>query len=527
MEKRLTFYQSLILNKIPFLLSLEDREKFSPTYGCFDRTYWQWKFMDFPCTRYQEALFSISYVYSHNFENNIYYRNRRLLEWIEAGFIFLRKIQHKDGSFDEAYPFERSFVATGFNLFYLTEVFLLIQKYIGETTRRQILQSLKKAAEWIIKNDETHAFISNHRLGACAGLYNLSKILGEKKFEQGCWEIWDTVRDKQSADGWFSEYGGADPGYLTQGIYYAAVLYEKSKNKEVFDALGKVLDFIKYFIHPDGSIGGEYGSRNTEFYFPGGFEILAKYYPIAETICRKMIPPIKQYRVPHIDNVDVYNMIPILNSTITGCLFCTQNNHTELLPYYSSSDFTKIFSDFKIYVRKLNNLYIIIGISKGGVVKVYDIEKGELLQSLAGIFGEINGRIVTSQFIHRKDFTTKIDNNMISIKGPLIFANLSKMSPFKMMVLRFMGWFFGFSGFAARYIKRVIVYNLIFRKRNTKWSFERIISIDMQEGIKVVTKTYGLPEGLFEEMKIHTSYHMGSSKYYKFSDLFTGRQEWL
>ena len=99
-KERIKIYQSLILEKIPSLLSLQDRERFSPTYGCFDRTYWQWKFIDFPGARFQEALFALCYVYANNFKDNIFFHNPKLLEWIEAGFLFYKKIQHKDGSFD-------------------------------------------------------------------------------------------------------------------------------------------------------------------------------------------------------------------------------------------------------------------------------------------------------------------------------------------------------------------------------------------------------------------------------------------
>ena len=37
--------------------------------------------------------------------------------------------------------------------------------------------------------------------------------------------------------------------------------------------------FTSYFVHPDGSFGGEYGSRNTYSFFPHGFELIAKWFP--------------------------------------------------------------------------------------------------------------------------------------------------------------------------------------------------------------------------------------------------------
>ena len=35
--------------------------------------------------------------------------------------------------------------------------------------------------------------------------------------------------------------------------------------------LHKMIEFLSYFIHPNGSVGGEYGSRSTTFFVPYGF----------------------------------------------------------------------------------------------------------------------------------------------------------------------------------------------------------------------------------------------------------------
>ena len=518
-KERIKIYQSLILEKIPSLLSLQDRERFSPTYGCFDRTYWQWKFIDFPGARFQEALFALCYVYANNFKDNIFFHNPKLLEWIEAGFLFYKKIQHKDGSFDEAYPYERSFVATGFTLFYLTEAFIVIRVYFKKDIQEEILTTFDKAGKWLLENSETHAFISNHRAGTAVGLYNLSKLMSDNRYEKRCWDIWETIKNNQSVDGWYNEYGGADPGYLTQGIYYTAVMYLKSKNDEVLHSLRKAIDFIKYFIHPDGTIGGEYGSRNTEFYFPGGFEILSQYSPIAETICKTLLPYVKEMKIPCLNSVDIYNIMPILNSVVSGCIFFCPNLETKPIPYSLESDFIKVFDDFKICVRKSGNLYTVIGISKGGVIKVYDIERTKLILSSVGVFGEKGDRILTSQCFHKKELQFNINDNMIMIEGFIYHANYALLSPLKMVLFRILSLLSGLSNSGSRYLKKLIVYLLISRDRRTKWKFKRIITFDELKGASVHTEIDGLPEVIFKEMEIHTSYHMGSSKYYKHSDL--------
>ena len=49
-------YAERILANLPRLLGRIDREPLSPTAGCADRTYWAWKFVDFPAPRFQEAV---------------------------------------------------------------------------------------------------------------------------------------------------------------------------------------------------------------------------------------------------------------------------------------------------------------------------------------------------------------------------------------------------------------------------------------------------------------------------------------
>ena len=97
---------------MPRLLSRMDREAPSKTYGAFDRTYWSWKFTDFSGSRFQEAIYALTWFYTTPFSGNIYNGNERVHEWIITGFKYWQSLQHADGSFDEAYPYERSLAAT-------------------------------------------------------------------------------------------------------------------------------------------------------------------------------------------------------------------------------------------------------------------------------------------------------------------------------------------------------------------------------------------------------------------------------
>jgi hypothetical protein len=117
-------YRKYLLTGMPHILSALDRDKYSPTYGCFDREYWAWATKEFANVDLQRAVFPLSMVYLNNFEGNIYYKNREILENIKAGICYWTYIMHKDGSFDHLYPNEHSFVGVGFTLLKVGQEFL-------------------------------------------------------------------------------------------------------------------------------------------------------------------------------------------------------------------------------------------------------------------------------------------------------------------------------------------------------------------------------------------------------------------
>ena len=67
------------------MLSWQDREPLSQTYGCFDRTYWAWKFTDFPGARFQEGVYTLAHLYTSPWTDNRLRGDARVLAWLRAG----------------------------------------------------------------------------------------------------------------------------------------------------------------------------------------------------------------------------------------------------------------------------------------------------------------------------------------------------------------------------------------------------------------------------------------------------------
>src|SRR5262249_35195614 len=127
---------------------------------------------------------------------------------------------------------------------------------------------LARAGDWLYWNDERHGVLSNHLAASAAALYVIYRLTGEARFERRCWYFVQRIYDHQSREGWYEEYGGADPGYQTHGTFYLAWLWHYTHDAMLQASLERAVAFLKYFVHPNGTLGGEYGSRNTEFYFP-------------------------------------------------------------------------------------------------------------------------------------------------------------------------------------------------------------------------------------------------------------------
>ena len=115
-----------IKKNISKLLSLLDRNKYSKTYGCFDREYWHYKSKYFFNGMNQCYILSLALLYTINIEGNYLYRNKRVRELIVKAIHFTFSHIHKDGSLDEHYYNEHSIVATSFVLYAITETIIIL-----------------------------------------------------------------------------------------------------------------------------------------------------------------------------------------------------------------------------------------------------------------------------------------------------------------------------------------------------------------------------------------------------------------
>lgn len=410
-------YQRVSFQMLPRLLSLLDRNRLSESFGCFDRNFWHYKMVsDFPSAIWQQGVLSLSLIYRHSFDGNIYFENPNLLEWIRAGCKFWANLQNKDGSFNEWYPGEHSYVATAFTAYGVSESLLLLDEKPDP-----VLSALIKAGRWLAKNRDE--LVANHTAGSIIALYNIYLLTNEKSFKDAAEEKLERLVRLQNSEGWFPEYGGADIGYLSLSIDYLAKYYKKTKDIRAKEAIGKALDFLVYFIHPDGSSGGEYGSRNTTWLMPHGLFILANDFKEARYIGslteKRLIDDLSRYD----DRYLVFFFLP--DYIQAGLEFKkVEANHEECnagLEFKKAeantkeyNQFTKHFPSAGLFSKKTREYHIICSLKKNGVLRLFSGER--LVLSDSGYFGRLGKRVITSAWLNHKTEVNFMDEKSLIIR---------------------------------------------------------------------------------------------------------------
>jgi hypothetical protein len=511
MGARRELYSKVVIEEVPRLLSLLDRDEESITYGCFDRWYWQYKVIDFPCARFQEACLTLSLLYKNEYPGNLYRHNKKIRDWAFASMEFWSKIQNRDGSFNEAYPNEHSFVATAFSTYAISESLILLE---GRKEYNEVFEGLIKAADWLTRNDEILA--TNQEAGAVAALYNVYKLTGEKEYLEDIERKLEIISDNQSEEGWFYEYGGPDFGYLSLGIDYLAKYYHRSHDERVTDLLKKSVSFLTNFIHPNGTIGGQYGSRNTEYLIPHGFEIFGRKFPLALAISDIFLKSLATGNGISPATLDdryfVYNGYSYLQAYDDYAL----REEEAKLP---TGPINVFFPDSKLLVRRTETYQTIVGAAKGGVLKIYDLKTNKHFYSDSGFFGILaNGKEVTTQWLD-SDIEVVNSEERIKINGNFFLVSSKRLSPLKTIALRGSGLCLGWSSTFARGIKKYLRGLLIRNAKKLPIEFEREI-IFKEDHITVLDRV--LSKEKFDALYLgenFTPIHVSSSKYFLLQDL--------
>lgn len=195
------------------------------------------------------------------------------MESIKSGLLYWCTIQNKDGSFNEYYQNDRSFCPTAFTTYAAAQTYYFSRGIFSDTEQVRIETALYKSDTWLAKHSFPEA--QNQMIASLNALYYSAEVLDSNVLRDWFRKRKEEVLNAQDKEGWFPEYNGADIGYSFMALDLFANYLDQNEDEEVIVAVTKLIRFIIRFIHPDGTVGGTYGSRCTSHVVPYGINFFA------------------------------------------------------------------------------------------------------------------------------------------------------------------------------------------------------------------------------------------------------------
>jgi hypothetical protein len=457
--------------QIPKILTLLDRNPHSPTYGCFDRNFWHYKIVDFPSGMAQEFVFPLALAYDTDIPDNPFYRQVVICDWVEAGILYAARSAHPDGSCDDYFPFERAGGAAAFSLLACIESYTLLG-----LQNPTALRFFEKRADWLAHHHESGR-LTNHQALIVLCLELLSRLLETSKWENAIAQRLERVFSWQNPEGWFQEYEGCDPGYHTLTISCLARVYELRPTARLKDAIAKAVILAEHFVHPDGSYGGEYTSRNTYNFFPHGFELVGKWLPQALSINDRFLMGLEKglgacYADDHIIGHHTWNYLLAWRDFAP--------NRPQLPPRPTGRLW---LPEARILIDRRHNTELYLALNKGGVFKLF--RDGQLVASDTQFSLLVSEGGKLKNAVGHAIGTYKIDlsEDEIVIGGHLGWAKQKQMTPLNLLILRVVMLTVG--RFFPNLIRKLLQKLLITGKTNAPFRFSR--QLRWQDGRWCVT----------------------------------------
>jgi len=425
----MNIYKEILKQNLPRLLCLYNLDPCSSAYGCGDRLHWGWKISDFSNGTMQGGVHALSIGHKLGLiENEVY-----ILNAIDAVIMAIGNIRGRNGSLVEAYPGENSLCVTAQVAFDVLSAINHLQNHLRDDQKLAYLDIVRPLITFITRHNEDHAIISNHLATAAAAILLWNTLTGETS--DRFFEFLNLIYKSQSEEGWYQEYEGADPGYQTLCTYYLLSIFEITQDEKLLESLHKSAAFLKYFVHPDGTIGGVYGSRNTEVYYPGGIVGLAPFVNDFAIIARGLQEGIvnQNHILPH--SIDIGNFIPLLNAYAVAAVYydhCREVIQNAQEPPAYKDQFVINFKDCGLYLHSTSKYYAIVNYKKGGTLKVFDKKLEQIDIEDGGVFGRLeNGTNFSTQ-----QFDPQIQFDDLTIEANFYALNEKYPSPFKSIILR-------------------------------------------------------------------------------------------
>ncbi|MBF0186447.1 MAG: hypothetical protein HQL50_00820 [Magnetococcales bacterium] len=475
-------YLEQIHRTLPRMLALYDRDPFSTTLGQGDRKRWAWKLIDFGNGTFLGAAHGLARLLQHDLLPE-WIAPTAALRRIEAIFQCAESLRDSNGSYVESFPHESSFCVTALVVYDLLSAVECLEGHIDSETRERWLETIRPAVGFLVRVDEYHGMISNHLATAAAGLVKWSDLSGESVDDRARFFV-DRILKHGSEEGWFQEYEGADPGYQTLCLYYLADLHRLRPAWGLAEPLHRAIVFLSCFIHPDGSFGGIYGSRNTRLYYPAGPEFLAASGNRgAASMAAPMRDSIRRMATVTLEVMDEHNLPPMFNAYCWAAAIWAEEGAKECLstdpvPAYLQSPFRRHFPEAGLLVDGSSRHYTVISLNKGGVCYHFSKDGKSTPVRIDGgvVLRDRKGTLFCSQG-YRRNHRVVVEAEQVRVEVPLSPVKHRLPSPLEFTVLRLLNMTLMRNVTLGNWIKRFLVWLLITGKGTPPGTHVRTIHL--------------------------------------------------
>jgi hypothetical protein len=506
-------YAEAAVAVLPRVLAGFDTNPVSPTFGLGDRFHWAWGLIDFPNATFQSVVHGMARLWTHGLWPYPTDADR-FIDRMDAAILGLRTCAARDGSLSEAFPGEGSWCVTALAAFDVLAATDLMRPVVGNDVAERWLSVVDPLAGVLRRTDETHAFITNHLSTGAAALYRWADATGSDDSRRAADRIIERIIDRQHAEGWYLEYQGADPGYQTLATYYLADIVDRREHSALSSSLERSVDFLQYFAHPDGSFGGAYGSRNTRFFVPAGFHVLAERSASAHALARRMATSVREQTVVSLAAIDPPNLPPFFNAYCWAATRPLPQTACPLLPAHAGQASRVEFPGAGLVVDSGPRHYTIISTKKGGVVH-HSVDGRQAVVDCGALYRR--GAEIGSAQAFDEHAAWTVTDSKVTVEADLRTVVTEVPKPWQFAALRIASMTVLRSRRFREWVKQRLVHRLITGPK--RWGVRNVRSITL--GVDLQITDVVQPAG--DVQRVHpgapfTAIHMASQGYWQLQD---------
>ena len=427
-----SIYGRAVLEHLPRMLSQIDRNPHSPTYGCCCRNHWHYRIEDIPNSQLQEVVLTLAGAYRLRGAWNPWAGSPQLLRWIESVLLYWTKIQRPSGCFDEVYRGQDSYAATAFSTYCSTEATLQLREELDASVVAAVSKAAGRAVAWLGRTQEVLA--NNQVAGAAGAALNTAELTGNAQHTQVAREAVDYLVSRQTEEGWFNEYGGADIGYSTLTVDYLARIWKKTGWEEAHTMATRLVDFLTYFVHRDGTAGGVHGSRKTEYVIPHGLELLAATHAPARDLGTVLMRSLAERPDRSVLNRLDDRYLCYLSGFFMLAAADAEPREAVDVSLPASNPHNRYFTESGLWSIANARYHLVANLRKGGVLRC-DFHEGGSFQNSGLFVTPEGGEPHTTQAIH-DGATVGVEGTVATMDAPLVRVRHITVSPLKQVLFK-------------------------------------------------------------------------------------------